>query len=54
MDDLKYLHSVATPALGLSLSYEMREDFVKFKFCKTNLKLFNLIILSPKKKPNIV
>ena len=36
----------ATPALGLlglSLSYEMREDFVKFKFCETSLKLFNLI-----------
>ena len=37
---------MATPALGLlelSLSYEMREDFVKFKFCETSLKLFNLI-----------
>ena len=39
---------MATPALGLlglSLSYEMREGFVKFKFCKTSLKLFNLIYI---------
>ena len=35
--------AVATPALGLSLSYEMREDFVKFILCETRLKLFNLI-----------
>ena len=42
---------MATPALGLlgllglSLSYEMRESFVKFKFCKTSLKHFNLIYI---------
>ena len=39
---------MATPALGLlglSLSYEMRESFVKFKFCKTSLQLFNLIYI---------
>ena len=34
---------MATVALGLSLSYEMREDFVKFILCETRLKLFNLI-----------
>ena len=37
---------MATPTLGLldlSQSYEMREGFVKFKVCKTSLKLFNLI-----------
>ena len=36
-----YLKSVATPALELlrlSRSYEMREDFVKRKFCETSLK----------------
>ena len=31
---------MATPALGLSLSYEMREDFVKFKFGETILKIY--------------
>ena len=38
------LSAEATPALGLlglSLSYEMRKSFVKFKFCKTSLKLLN-------------
>ena len=37
-----------TPALGLSLSYEMREDFVKF--CETSLKLFNLISFKSKEE----
>ena len=42
---------MATPALGLlGLSYEMREDFATFKFCKTSLKLFNLIYIKSKEK----
>ena len=44
---------MATTALGLlgqSLSYEMREDFVKFKFCKTSLKLFNSSYIKSKEK----
>ena len=44
---------VATPALGLlrlSPSYEMREDFVKFKFCETSLKLFNLLYIKSKEE----
>ena len=36
--------------LGLSLSYEKREDFVKFKFCETSLKLFNLIYVKSKEE----
>ena len=43
-------NTVATPALGLSLSYEMRKDFVKFKFCETSLKLFDLIYIKPKEE----
>ena len=49
----RIIKSEATPALGLlglSLSYEMREDFVKFKFCKTSFKLFNLIYVKSKKE----
>ena len=42
--------SVATPALGLSLSYEMKEDFAKFIFCETSLKLFNLIYIKSKEE----
>ena len=45
--------SMATPALGLlglRLSYEMRKDFVKFKFCETSLKLFNLIYIESKEE----
>ena len=45
--------TVATPALGLlglSLSYEMRGDFVKFKFRETSLKLFNLIHIKSKEE----
>ena len=45
--------AVVTPALGLlglSLSYETREDFVKFKFRETILKLFNLIYIKPKEE----
>ena len=44
---------VATPALGLlglSLSYEIREDFVKLKFCETSLKIFNLIYIKSKEE----
>ena len=46
----RLLPSLATPALGLSLSYEMRKDFVKFKFCETSLKLFNLICIKSKEE----
>ena len=45
--------AVATPALGLlrlSLSYKMRKDFVKFKFCETSLKLFNFIYIKSKEE----
>ena len=49
-----FFDAEATPALGLSLSYEMRESFVEFKFCKTSLKLCNLMYVSPKKKSDIV
>ena len=45
--------SEATPALGLlglSLSYKMREDFAKCKFCKTSLKLFNSIYIKSKEE----
>ena len=40
----------ATPALRLILTYEIREDFVKFKFCKTSLKLFNLMYIKSKEE----
>ena len=41
---------MATPALGLSLSYEIREDFDKFKFCETSLKPFNLMYIKSKEE----
>ena len=49
----KRLRPVTTPARGLlrlSLSYEIREDFVKSKFCETSLKLFNLIYIKSKEE----
>ena len=41
---------MASPALGLSLSCEIREDFVKFKFCETSLKLFHLSYIKSKEE----
>ena len=49
-EDLGTMSPVATPVLGLSLSYEMREGFVRFKFCETSLKLFNLIYIKSKEE----
>ena len=49
----KHFKTMSTPALGLlglTLSHEIREDFVKFKFCETSLKLFNLIYIKSKEE----
>ena len=50
---MEVFKAVATPArglLGLSLSYEMREDFAEFKFYETSLKLFIFIYIKWKEE----